>query len=951
MKIKFTIFIVALISLCSNVFCQAPGTIDLTFGTGGKVVYDRDQTDLYNDVQVQPDGKSVAVGTSMTPTYTAVIEVTRYLPDGTFDASFGTNGHFNYTYNGNPETMAYRCVIKTNGKILIAGHTTNYTTWGILLIQLNSDGTFDPAFGTNGVVYQTLSPGDNAAFGLTLQTDNKILVSGYKMDANSSGIPYVARFSSAGVLDASFGSGGIAEIPVVAGDNDFSAVCVQADGKILAAGHYNSGPSWFTLLIARFTTNGILDPTYGSAGIVNMNLDNVDDEFFDMKMSGTDCILAGFTVSQSDLKYHLLVMKFDQNGQPVNSFGNAGKVIWGTVDYTFGDALQIQSDGKIVIAGCTGGMMPANNDWALWRFNTDGSLDNTFGTSGITTTEFFGGADEALGVALWQDKIIVAGKVRNATDYLDFALARYWNSFTSAFTASTNTLCNGGSVQFTDQSLGSPTNWDWTFEGGTPATSNLQNPLVTYSTPGVYDVTLHISNGTLNNTFSNPNMIHVESPIAIAPTTPSGPTAICGSFTYPYTTTAVAGAATYSWTVNPASAGTISGTDLTGTLNASNTWNGAYTIKVAASNTCGAGPVSPELNCTLVHQPVVYALFSGGGFCTGQTGYEIKLEDSDIGVDYQLYKDGVATGSPLPGTGNTLSFGTQTVGTYTVTGVNGICSAIMQGSAINFIIDPPATAAQPSGPMATCNNIPSTFTAALPANGFTLVWTLDPPTAGTISQPTLTTALVTWNQGFSGSVAVSVQGQNECGTGPSSPAQTIIVNPLPAPVAQGITSVCKTQEITYSAVSNTGSSYVWAVTGGSIASGQGSNQISVIWGNPGTGTVLVTETSSNGCSGISPSLTVSINECTGIAENQTAAFNLYPNPATDQLNIVFNSIEKKSTKLTIYNHMGQVVYLAEEANTGSHAAQIDISGFATGTYTLQIISGNEILNKIFVKTK
>jgi uncharacterized delta-60 repeat protein len=947
---NLTIIITIVITLCSNAMAQTPGTLDLTFGTGGKVVYDKDQTDLYNDVQVQSDGKIVAAGTYMTPSFTAMIEVTRYMPDGTFDASFGTYGHFNYTYNGNPETMAYRCLIESNGKILIAGHSTDYTTWGILLIQLTTNGTPDPAFGTNGVVYQTLSSGENAAFGLTLQTDNKILVSGYKMDATSSYVPYVARFSATGVLDASFGSAGVAEIPVLSGDNDFSAVCVQSDGKILAAGHYNSGLSWFTLLIARFNSNGILDPTYGSAGIVNMNLGNVDDEFYDMKMNGTDCVLTGFTVSQADLKYHLLVMKFDQTGQPVNSFGNAGKVIWGAVDYTFGDALQIQSDGKIVIAGCTGGLIPANNDWALWRFNTDGSLDNTFGTAGVTTTEFFGNADEALGVALWQDKIIVVGKARNASNLLDFAVARFWNSFTAAFTTSASTLCNGGSVQFTDQSLGSPTSWDWTFAGGTPSISNLQNPLVTYSVPGVYDVTLHISNGTLNNTFTSPGLIHVEAPITSAPATPSGPTEICGLSSTPYTTSAVAGASAYTWNVNPANAGTISGTGLTGTLAASNTWSGTFSINVSASNSCGTGPVSADLNGTLVHQPNVYSLFSGGGYCAGQPGYEIKLENSEIGIDYQLYKDGVAIGSLIPGTGTTLSFGNQTAGTYTVSGVNGICSANMQGSAINFIIDPPATAAQPTGPSSACNNVPSTFSAVLPANAYTLMWTLDSPAAGVVSQPTTTTALVTWNQGFSGSVAVTVQGQNECGEGPSSPAHTISVNPVPAPVVSGIATVCKTQEITYSTISTAGSTYAWAVTGGNIISGQGSNEIHVVWGNPGTGTVMVTETSTDGCIGASLILNVEINECTGINENAADEIKVYPNPAFDELNVLLNDNFKSLSDVFIYNNMGQLVLNYPGINfSNTSQLKIDISTLSPGVYTLRIKSEDQFLNKLFVK--
>jgi uncharacterized delta-60 repeat protein len=948
MKYNLTLTIAVLLAFISRVGGQTPGTPDLTFGTAGKVVYDRDQTDLYQDVQVQPDGKIIAVGTSMTPTYTAMIEVTRYLTDGTFDPSFGTNGHFSYTYNGNPETMAYRCLIKSNGKILVAGHTTNYTTWGIILIQLNSNGTPDAAFGTNGVVYQNLTAGENLAYGLALQSDNKILVSGIKTDANGSTVPIVARFSSIGVLDASFGNNGVAEVPIVTGDNDFASVCVQPDGKILAAGHYNNGLSWFTLLLARFNTNGTLDATYGNAGIVNMNLGNVDDEFFDLKMSGTDCIATGFTVTQADFTYHLLLMKFDQNGQPVTSFGDEGKVIWGNVDYTFGDALEIQADGKIVVAGCTSAMQPADNDWALWRFNADGSPDNTFGTNGVTTTEFFNSSEEALGLALWENKIIVAGKTRNTTNYLDFAIAKYWNGINALFTANSTTLCTGNSVQFTDESFGSPDSWSWTFEGGTPATSTLQNPSVTYSTPGIYDVTLVITKGTQTNSLTKTDFITVEAPVTVAPSVPSGPTENCGSFTYQYTTAAVPNSTGYTWSVNPATAGTISGSGVSGSLSASNIWSGAYTVQVAGFNSCGTGPVSPELSCTLVHQPLVYSLFSGGGYCIGQTGYEIKLEDSETGVNYQLFKDGVDSGSPVPGTGEMLSFGLQPVGTYTVTAVNGICSASMLGASTNYIIELPSTATQPSGPATICNNVPSTFTATLPVNGFTLLWTLTPAVAGTVTQPTLTSALVTWNPAFSGSVSVTVQGQNECGNGPASPAHTIMVEPLPVPVVAGSTLVCINQEIAYSTGSFIGSNFAWTVSGGTIISGQGSNEVTVLWGNAGTGTLSVTETSLANCIGTSPVLSVAIDPCTGTSDNKQDGITIYPNPATDQLNIVTASAGKIPVSIAIYNHTGQLVYESGKVANGP-GMKVDVSTLKTGIYTVRITTAEEVFSKIFVK--
>jgi len=424
-------FLLAITSLICNSLSGQTGSLDLTFNGTGKVVYDKNPWDLYNDVKVQPDGKIIAVGSSITAMFASTeIEVTRYNTDGTFDASFGTNGH--YIYSAYTECNAYKCLIKEDGKILIAGGATNYATYWMLLIQLNADGTPDLTFGTNGVSLFTMGPQENYLYSLALQADGKILAAGYTQDASYNNVPVVFRYSASGVFDPSFGTDGVASVPVTQIDNAFSAVSVQTDGKFLAAGHISNGLNWFSLLIARYTSDGILDPTYGTGGIVNMNLNNVDDEFFDMKLSpDNEAVLAGFSVIQVDtnFNFHGLLMKYDVNGQPVTSFGTNGSVITGDVPYTTANAVALQADGKILMTGSTGDLQPANNDWALWRFKADGSPDNTFGTNGLTTTDFFGGSDEALGIALFQNKIIVAGKIRNATDYLDFAVARYLNDY------------------------------------------------------------------------------------------------------------------------------------------------------------------------------------------------------------------------------------------------------------------------------------------------------------------------------------------------------------------------------------------------------------------------------------------------------------------------------------------------------------------------------------------
>ena len=220
MKTRLLIFLI-LTAIYGSVAAQPAGSLDLTFNGTGKVIYDKDQWDLYWDVKVQPDGRIVAVGNSMSPTYSTLIEVTRYLPDGSFDPSFGTGGHFNYSPN--IESGAYKCLIKDDGKILVCGYTTDYTVWYMVILQLDSNGVLDPSFGNNGVVLKQAGPGESILYALALQDDGKILAAGYSQNNDYRNVPVVLRYTETGVPDTSFGTEGMAGIPVTETDNDFSA--------------------------------------------------------------------------------------------------------------------------------------------------------------------------------------------------------------------------------------------------------------------------------------------------------------------------------------------------------------------------------------------------------------------------------------------------------------------------------------------------------------------------------------------------------------------------------------------------------------------------------------------------------------------------------------------------------------------------------------------------------
>jgi PKD repeat protein len=149
-------------------------------------------------------------------------------------------------------------------------------------------------------------------------------------------------------------------------------------------------------------------------------------------------------------------------------------------------------------------------------------------------------------------------------------------------------------VNFYDQSSGGAISWEWTFEGGSPATSSNQNPIVAYFGTGTFDVTLIVSDGIESSTLIMEDYITVSAPPQ-TPGVPEGENEICTNWSAPtqYTTTGAINAESYIWEIQPAAAGIISGTSTTATVTWTLNWEGTATITVKGYNeACGDGEFS-----------------------------------------------------------------------------------------------------------------------------------------------------------------------------------------------------------------------------------------------------------------------------------------------------------------------------------------------------------------------
>ena len=168
------------------------------------------------------------------------------------------------------------------------------------------------------------------------------------------------------------------------------------------------------------------------------------------------------------------------------------------------------------------------------------------------------------------------------------------------FTASSTDICRGDTINFTDQTSGNPTSWNWSFPGGEPSESTKQNPQnIIYNTSGIYDVTLTVSTFLNSDTKTKTAYITVNA-LPSVPETPIGQDSLCiNSANTNYTTTNDTNAASYIWNISPDTAGIITGTDTIGTVDWNNDFTGTATIKVKALNDCGESSFSTGLLVTI----------------------------------------------------------------------------------------------------------------------------------------------------------------------------------------------------------------------------------------------------------------------------------------------------------------------------------------------------------------
>ena len=517
------------------------------------------------------------------------------------------------------------------------------------------------------------------------------------------------------------------------------------------------------------------------------------------------------------------------------------------------------------------------------------------------------------------------------------------------FTQSAVNTCEGSTVSYTDLSGGQIVSWDWTFEGGTPATSTLQNPVVSYNSTGSFDVTLEVADATITSTMAVDNLIHVIVSPVQAPM-PVGEVVACAGSTYTYEIPAVPDADVYVWNVTPVAAGTIVGTGTQGTFVSASNFLGDYSIKARADNFCGEGIWSAPLTCTVNYAPIAYLLSEGGGICEGSQGMEITQDGSETSISYGLYRNGVYTGTTVDGTGNPLSFGLQTVeGTYSVLAATDFCEKQMWGTPWIHYVTAPGQASLPEGSTVVCGDTETNYITPVVDDATSYNWVLTPAEAGVLT-PDGREVVIAWSSTFSGVATLSVAAENQCGLGAYSNDLSIQLSAVPQPEIAGITNPCDFTSEVYTTTDQSGNSYEWVVEGGSITEGAGTSQITVMWSEHGQGTVTLTEVAPGDCIG-NDEVTIEILNCTDIQANEQGELKIYPNPVDKVLNISISLKQESLATVTVMNAFGQLVYSENyKISTNETAIQVNTADINAGYYIIKVETNDGgILQQKFIK--
>ena len=391
-------------------FAQA-SALDPGFGSSGKVITMVDTIgDAGNAIAIQSDNKIVVGGTSNTTFTTSDFALLRYNEDGSPDQTFGVGGKVTTFIES--RSTAKALLIQNDGKIVLAGNAK----WYLNMARYNSDGSLDNSFGNGGkVITDFVGFYNDKGNAVAIQSDGKILLAGSASHNGNDMTHFImVRYHPDGSLDSTFGTNG----QVIGMLGEASAMTLQSDGKILLG-----GTSDFSMAVERYHPDGTLDSTFGTNGAVVSQLGN-SSWGVAMTLQNDGKILLAGAINAAVLVKDFALVRYQSDGSLDPAFGIGGVVTTAVGTSGRGNAVSVQGDGKILVAGEIKDSVGAQN-FGLVRYQSTGGLDNAFGTAGVVITPV--GLLQSKGYAMalhGNGKIVLSGYAVGSIS-ADVALVRY----------------------------------------------------------------------------------------------------------------------------------------------------------------------------------------------------------------------------------------------------------------------------------------------------------------------------------------------------------------------------------------------------------------------------------------------------------------------------------------------------------------------------------------------
>jgi len=385
-----------------------PGAVDYAFGsTGtGRLLTGAGGNNAVAAMIQQTDGRILYAGNASAAQTNSVVG--RLLPSGAIDNSFNTSGVRTVDMSPSGADSVAAIALQSDGRIIATGYATpsaGQQDFGVF--RLTSGGALDTSFNTSGIRLIDLGGTQDQAGAVSVMPDGKILLAG-ETNAGVGMDLAVVRLNADGSGDSTFGTGGTVLLDLGATDDAFTSLAVQNDGKILLG-----GMSVGQFFAARLQTNGSLDASFGTAGITTTTFDKPINSLSVLLQADQRIVLAG-TVRNGTANREIALARLSADGTLDTTFGTAGKSRFALAPPVTLDVTNsvIQTDGKILMAG---NFMPSFNDfrYGAVRFTASGMLDTSFNGTGYSLSKFrFGGATDTPAALLYlrDGRCLLAGQ-------------------------------------------------------------------------------------------------------------------------------------------------------------------------------------------------------------------------------------------------------------------------------------------------------------------------------------------------------------------------------------------------------------------------------------------------------------------------------------------------------------------------------------------------------------